>query len=90
MLMWLFSRRYEEQMPSILMNQGQGSIIIAENLTDLSSPAAFADKAMKGLSAKQVRGCLAASRRPQRPASSPMHSSVCCTMPPVSAVQLRP
>ena len=30
------------------------SIIIAENLTDLSSPAAFADKAMKGLSAQQV------------------------------------
>jgi hypothetical protein len=30
------------------------SIILAENLTDLSSPAAFADKAMQGLSAKQV------------------------------------
>ena len=27
---------------------------MAENLTDLSSPAMFADKAMKGLTAKQV------------------------------------
>jgi hypothetical protein len=31
------------------------SIIIADNLTDLSSPAMFADKAMKGLTAKQVK-----------------------------------
>ena len=43
-------------MPSILMNRGPGnSVIIAENLTDLSSPAVFADKAMRGLSAKQVQ-----------------------------------
>jgi hypothetical protein len=43
-------------MPSILMNRGPGNnIIIADNLTDLSSPAVFADKAMRGLSAKQVR-----------------------------------
>jgi len=47
--------KYEEQMPSMLLNRGAGnSIIIAENLTDLSSPAAFADKAMKGLSAQQL------------------------------------
>jgi hypothetical protein len=43
-------------MPSILMNRGPGnSIIIADNLTDLSSPAMFADKAMRGLTAKQVQ-----------------------------------
>ena len=47
--------RYEEALPSILSSRGAGnSIIIAENLTDLSSPAVFADKAMKGLSAKQL------------------------------------
>ena len=51
----MFSLRYEEQMPVILQNKGAGnSIIMAENLTDLSSPAMFADKAMKGLTAKQV------------------------------------
>ena len=42
-------------MPSILLNRGPGNhVVLAENLTDLSSPAAFADKAMQGLSAKQV------------------------------------
>ena len=47
--------KYEEALPSILSSRGAGnSIIIAENLTDLSSPAVFADKAMKGLSAKQL------------------------------------
>jgi hypothetical protein len=53
-------------MPSILMNRGPGnSVIIAENLTDLSSPAVFADKAMRGLSAKQVQPLPpAALRRP--------------------------
>ncbi len=52
----MFCRRYEEQMPVILQNKGAGnSIIIADNLTDLSSPAIFADKAMKGLTAKQVK-----------------------------------
>ena len=51
--------KYEEALPSILSSRGAGnSIIIAENLTDLSSPAVFADKAMRGLSAKQVRACL--------------------------------
>ena len=39
-----------------LFIRGAGnSIIIADNLTDLSSPAMFADKAMKGLTAKQVK-----------------------------------
>jgi hypothetical protein len=37
----------------LIFNAGN-SIVISENLTDLSSPAAFADKAMRGLSAKQV------------------------------------
>ena len=51
----MLSLRYEEQMPVILQNRGAGnSVIMAENLTDLSSPAMFADKAMKGLTAKQV------------------------------------
>ena len=46
-------------MPSILQNRGPGNnVIIADNLTDLSSPAAFADKAMRGLSAKQVQALL--------------------------------
>ena len=54
------------------------SIILAENLTDLSSPAAFADKAMQGLSAKQV---LHAALAPAASASSSLGSSVCCTMP---------
>ena len=65
-------------MPSILMNRGPGNnVIIADNLTDLSSPAVFADKAMRGLSAKQV---------PLTPSLPVLHfltpcSSGCCTMP---------